>query len=531
MSPSPTAFFRRSGVLCGLIVLALSFLTYFWNYTNPPYLYWDENYHIASAQKYLNGVYFMEPHPPLAKLLIAAGEKIFHANPENDQFIGTDYAKDLPAGFSFIGYRFFPVLLAWLTAPLLYITFLLMTKRPSWAMLLSFLYVFDNALITHSRAAMLDSTLLFFCAAQVTLYFTLLKFRDRPNLFPLFSILFGVAFACVMATKANGLIMILLFPALMLQLRAKMENGKWKMVNGFFHKCWALLTHHSSTLHWNKIGQFLTLSICSFLIVYCGIWQIHFSVGKRVIPSLPDNGYYQADDAMKALLNAGQTNFPLMLREHLAFLTHYSAGVPHLDLCKSDENGSPFFFWPLGARSISYRWETPDGNLYRYIYLQANPAVWGFALFGLLTAFALMLASLLAPSMAATMTHRKEIALWFGMWLAYMIAISRITRVMYLYHYFIPLLFSFVLLGYVFLELKQMGLLKLSEKTKSWALLCGGILIFAGFQFYRPFTYYELISDEAFKRRMIFPLWELRCVHCERESLLAIPPPETAPKT
>jgi len=124
------------------------------------------------------------------------------------------------------------------------------------------------------------------------------------------------------------------------------------------------------------------------------------------------------------------------------------------------------------------------------------------------------------------MTYRKEIALWFGMWLSYMIAISRLTRVMYLYHYFLPLLFSFVLFGYVFLELKQIGVLKLAEKPKNWILLCGGILIFAGFQFYRPFTYYELISDEAFKKRMIFPLWELRCVHCERESLIAIPPPD-----
>ena len=97
-----TSRIRHPGFLAGLVVLVLSFFTYFWNYTNPPYLYWDENYHIASAQKYQNGVYFMEPHPPLAKLLIAAGEALVDANPEDDQFIGTDYAKDLPAGFSFM---------------------------------------------------------------------------------------------------------------------------------------------------------------------------------------------------------------------------------------------------------------------------------------------------------------------------------------------------------------------------------------------------------------------------------------------
>jgi dolichyl-phosphate-mannose--protein O-mannosyl transferase len=50
-------------------------MTYFHNYSYPPSLFWDENYHIASAEKYIQGVFFMEPHPPLGKLLIAAGEK------------------------------------------------------------------------------------------------------------------------------------------------------------------------------------------------------------------------------------------------------------------------------------------------------------------------------------------------------------------------------------------------------------------------------------------------------------------------
>jgi len=531
MTSMKLSAFRRPEVLFGIVVLAFSFFTYFWNYTNPPYLYWDENYHIASAQKYLNGVYFMEPHPPLGKLLIAAGEKILNSNEEDDQFIGTDYAKDLSTGFSFMGYRFFPVLLGWLTAPLIYLIFLLATRKTQWAFLLSFLYIFDNALITHSRAAMLDSTLLFFCAAQIALYFLILEYRNHRNLFPFFSLLFGVTFACIMTTKALGLILVLLFPVLILQLRktqritnhARLPDGQGLRITNIFRQCFQLIHHHSCSLHWPKIAQFFTLSVSGFIIVYCAIWQIHFSLGKKIIPSLPDNGYYQASDAHKALLDSGKTNFPLMLRDHLHFLNHYATGVPTLNLCKSDENGSPFFLWPFGARSISYRWETPDGGTYRYIYLQVNPVIWGLALMGLLTAFAMLLSSVIVPSAASQMTYRKEIALWFGLWLAYMLAVSQIDRVMYLYHYFIPLIFSFILFGYVMMEVKQIGIVKLSEIAKSWMLLGCGALIFAAFHVYRPFTYYELISDEAFKRRMIFPLWELKCVHCERESMYAVP--------
>ncbi|MCK4907948.1 MAG: phospholipid carrier-dependent glycosyltransferase, partial [Spirochaetes bacterium] len=61
-------------ITAAAIVLILSLVTFFSYYQFPNYVFWDENYHIASAQKYINGVMFMEPHPPLGKMIIAAGE-------------------------------------------------------------------------------------------------------------------------------------------------------------------------------------------------------------------------------------------------------------------------------------------------------------------------------------------------------------------------------------------------------------------------------------------------------------------------
>ncbi len=508
---------KTQPVLLGLVVLVFSFFTFFWNYTNPPYLYWDENYHIASAQKYLNGVYFMEPHPPLGKMLIAAGEKLFNVNPEDDQFIGTDYAKELPVGFSFLGYRFFPVLFGWLIAPLLYMIFFRITRKPVWAFLLSFLYIFDNALITHSRAAMLDSTMLFFCIATIACYFQILNYRASRNGLPLWSLLMGIAFACAMATKALALILVLLWLAVILQLRNSNKRSNEL----------TLLRYFVTSMDFSRIGQFVTLSIAGFLIAYVGIWQAHFMIGKTIIPTLPDGGYYQASQQYKDLLQARQVNIPLMLKENLDFLSHYSAGVPQLNLCKADENGSPFFLWPFGARSINYRWETPNSSYYQYITLQVNPVVWGVALLGLLMAFAMLVGSWIIPRADSEKQPRlrygNELMLWCGMWLAFMLAVSRIGRVMYLYHYFIPLIFSFIVCGYVVMELKQLGALRLNESRKNWMLLFCATLIFAGFQFYRPLTYYEPINDTAFKQRMIFPLWDLKCVNCPKESLMAVP--------
>src|SRR5439155_12329258 len=134
-------------------------------------------------------------------------------------------------------------------------------------------------------------------------------------------------------------------------------------------------------------------------VVYISIWQVHFALGSRVIPSLPNDGYYAASTEYRQILaehqNGSLINFPTMLRDSLRFPFIYTLGVPRLDMSKPDENGSPFFFWPLGARSIKYRSETQDGETYRYLYLQVNPVVWLAALAGLLVSAAFLVHSVL----------------------------------------------------------------------------------------------------------------------------------------
>lgn len=488
----------RPAVLFGLLVLLLSYLTYFQNYAYPPQLFWDENYHIASAQKYLNGVYFMEPHPPLAKLLIAAGERLFHPNPENNQFIGTDYAQNIPEGFSFAGYRFFPALLAWLTAPMLYLIFLLLTRNPRNAILLSFLYVFENALIVHARGAMLDSTLLFFITLTILAFFLLLECQSRRKFLPLAATLFGASFGAAMTTKDTALIMVLLIPFLL-----------WKY--------WA---------DQPAVKRMLEYMGVAFAVVFCGVWYAHFAIGTTVNPMLPDNGYYQASPEYKQILTEGRTrslgSFTTMLRDSLKFTSHYAGGVPRLDLCKKDENGSPFYFWPLGARSINFRWETPDGTDYRYLYLQVNPVTWWVSFAAVLLGASLLVAQAFFR-FREPLRHRFLLTAFLTLYVCYMIAIASLGRVMYLYHYFPPLLFGFIILALVFEELRGFWKWDFTAHGKRMGLLVFGLLIFASFQFYRPLTYYQPLTDEQFKRRAFFPLWELTCVKCEKASTLAIP--------
>jgi dolichyl-phosphate-mannose--protein O-mannosyl transferase len=48
-------------------------------------------------------------------------------------------------------------------------------------------------------------------------------------------------------------------------------------------------------------------------------------------------------------------------------------------------------------------------------------------------------------------------------------------------------------------------------------------MVFLSFQFFRPLTFSEPISDAAFERRALLRTWELKCVRCAPDSPWVIP--------
>jgi dolichyl-phosphate-mannose--protein O-mannosyl transferase len=486
-------------LFCLAVVLLLSFLTYFHNFENPQGFYWDENYHIASAQKYQNGIFYMQQHPPLGKLLIALGEELLDASANDEQFISTSKATgNFSDGFSITGYRVIPVFLAWMTAPLLFLVFLLLTRSPLIATLLSFLYVFDNALIVQMRGAMLEGSLLFFLVLTILCFLLLIEKKLSQNAFRVLSILFGIALACTALTKLTGLILILLVPALIYSFLPKRD----------------------------KIKHFLLLAGIGFLVIFIGVWQIHFSLGKTVNPELSRKGWHGASEEVQSIVREGRqlspASFPIMLQNSLRYTASFNHGVPKLDLCKPGENGSPFFLWPFGARSINYRWSSAGELGKRYLYLQANPVVWLIGLLSVVVAAALLICPLFCP-LKKKLTHPFLLTTFLGLYVSYMLAISQLDRVMYLYHYFPPLLFSFLLFAIVLMEAKQILGWKLNEENRVLLLMPLILLVFLAFLIYRPLTYFQPITDEALKQRSLLRIWNLKCVHCKMDDPLVKP--------
>ncbi len=471
-------------ILCLLCIL-IGYFTHFKGYAEPPFFFWDENYHVAHAQKYLHGVFFMEPHPPLGKLLIAAGEYLFEANEESNQFIGTDHAKNSPKGFSFAGYRFFPALLSWFTAPVLYWIFVLITGRVWWALCLSALYLFDNALIVHGRGAMLEGTQLFFVALMILGVVLLLKHRRRPKaLTLLLGALVGASFAAAMVTKVNALILCLLFPVML-----------WH-----FRKNW-----------WLGAQVFASLTLAG-LLVYVTVWQIHFSMARNIDARLPNAGWYQASPEYKGLVEKGDLlsvrAFPLMLRDSLAFVSHYQKGVPKLNLCAQNENGSPAILWPFGGRTINYRWERKDGKA-SYLYLVSNPASWTVALLVVLASIGTLCAQWFL-GLRSALRNQGLIFSFAAMYVGYMVVMMNLPRVMYLYHYFIPLIIAYVLCGLLLREVRSVAGRRLNSGYVSVGLTCLSALVWGAYSFMSPLTYSQPLSDEDLRQRSWAMLWDLR---------------------
>ncbi len=136
----------------------------------PSSVVFDEVHFGGFASKYIQGRFFMDVHPPLAKLLITLAAWLGGFNGNFDfKDIGREYlhGKDTPVPY--VTMRALNALLGVATIPLAYLTLRGLSLRASTATLGAIFVLFDNALITQSRLILLDSILVFFTA--LTVYF------------------------------------------------------------------------------------------------------------------------------------------------------------------------------------------------------------------------------------------------------------------------------------------------------------------------------------------------------------------------
>lgn len=469
----------------GVAVLIIAFATYFFNYYHPAAVFWDENYHIASAQKYLEGVMYMEPHPPLGKLLIALGEWIVHPNTGLDltYFTQTDYIKHFPKGYSWAGVRLFPALLGASSGLLFFLILYRIGKRADFAFLFSSLYLFENGFILQSRSAMLESIQMFFIFATV-LYFLVLLDREKITYRHYF--VFGLLMGLSLMVKANGLILILLFPALFLY-RVKWEHGILPAFKRFV---------------FDGVVIVAGMAIVTFLVFW-----IHFALGQKL-----SSKHYSASpqylEIMREHETANPLNFPVMMRDNFTYMRNYAKGVPRYNPCKKGENGSLATTWPFINKTINYRWSKSGGKV-SYLYLMGNPVIWFSVVLAVILATALILAHFVFGLAIADRRLFFLIGTFWVIYGSYMLVMFNIERVMYLYHYFIPLFIGAMLLYTLFVYLFGPSIERGSRLLTVAVWLFVAEIVFT-YWFFAPFTYYKPLSTMEFLQREWFDFWKLK---------------------
>jgi dolichyl-phosphate-mannose-protein mannosyltransferase len=584
-----------------LSVTAVATVIFGINYDRPNDLFWDENYHIVSAEKSLQGVAFMENHPPLGKLFIALGEWILQPNKDIDKssMLSTDYLSSTlesrsctaKPGYeltkqnatstakegeeqketnscdpvyvkklSFSGYRLFPVIFSILCVPMFWIIGYLILKRNTFlATLVTTLLLFDNAIVLHFRGAMLESSQMFFILASILFTLSVWYKKITPKLWQWIAL--GVLVGLNLATKINGLILLLL-PLLWIVRFVSWKDFQWNSLN----KHTFLNNIRLSLKSIIGYSSFVIAVIATFSMVFV----LFTLIGKKVVDfkstvdvfslqkSVENKGksYGFSDKSLLAIDSGKQleiVNLARIIKENIAYSDNYNKGVPKLDVCKEGENGSYPLNWTVLNKTINYRWQKSDerpslnffakvddvnytksqnGQLIElakkytdetgveksvpfvsYMYLMGNPIVWYTVLATILLAVVLIVGKVVFGIHIKDWESFTLIIFFTLLFVGYMVTTLFINRVLYLYHYFMPLVFGMI----VFIAMVQQFIVSTKGNEKKLIVIetfvaTLAVMIVISFIFFAPFTYYLPLSADEFKLRNILPIWGLKVV-------------------
>lgn len=478
-----------------LFLLLVSCITVGTRYWQPESLFWDENYHVASAHKELAGVMYMENHPPLGKMLIALGEAAVGANADLDTnaLLHTDHVSQaqLPPSFSFAGLRLPSVLGLILAAPLLYFVLFELSGSRAVALAFALLLPLDNAWVTHGRAAMLEGIQLPLVLLSLWLFARGIRPGQRLRLW--LYLLLGASIGLALAVKLNAAPLLLLPPV-------------WLGV-----ELWRQRQTLSPARAAGRAVAAGSLTVAGVACVFVAVFWVHIASSPKVI----DGRTYKASPEFVEALRNQQSGSPstllIGLRDHLRYIAEYSDGVPRFNACSPGENGSPALHWPLGGKTINYRWSKVDDDgvtKVDYTYLVANPVVWLSVLAGILLSFSLLVSWLVFGLRPRDPQILLGIAVLCALYFGYMIAMLQVERVMYLYHYLLPLVFGIVNLGLVFRYVFGDTLARGDWHPR---LNLGGFvaLVLLAFFYFAPFTYGWPMDEAQVERRAWLQVWKL----------------------
>jgi dolichyl-phosphate-mannose--protein O-mannosyl transferase len=280
---------------------------------------------------------YFDPEPPLAKLMIAAGEWSYGWFRATFQGAQGDY---IDLGFNTFGWRIAACIIGTLCVPLIYLLALRLWPNRLFAVAAAVFVCFDGMMFVQSRIGMIDIFPVFFILLS---YYLFLVHRQST-------------------TKTGSIVSLLL---LGIVLGAGI-SAKWIVLAAFasilfflvMRVAWDLIrTRHASPPGGVSWSIYIPLVIAALVIIPIGIyvasWFPFFERGQ--FHTLADLIQYQ--------------------KESYLYHAHLTATHPY---------GSPWWSWPLLARPVLYYAEYRDLGidqftkepLYALIYNLGNPWIW-----------------------------------------------------------------------------------------------------------------------------------------------------------
>ncbi|CAG8490670.1 11501_t:CDS:10 [Ambispora gerdemannii] len=251
---------RDARIIAGLMLLASIVRLY--RISEPTSVVFDEVHFGGFASKYIKGRFFMDVHPPLAKLLITLAGVIggFDGNFDFKE-IGKDY---LEPKVPYVTMRLMPGILGIFVIPISYLTIKLAGFSTISASLVATLLIFENGLVAQSRLILLDSPLILFTAFTVLMWVNFHNHYRRPFSFWwwFWMAMTGVGLGLTVSVKWVGLFTIAL-------IGLSTIKGLWDLLGDL----------RISPEVWAK--HFLARALCLILIptvIYMFMFAIHFLI-------------------------------------------------------------------------------------------------------------------------------------------------------------------------------------------------------------------------------------------------------------
>lgn len=443
-----------------LILLVLSAAIRLPGLWYPDSVVFDEIHFGSFASAYCcSHEYFFDVHPPHGKLLIAGVARLLgYRGGLSFNHIGESYGDISP-----VPLRLAPALAGTMLPLIIFLLLRQLGASRAAAFFGGLLLVFDNALIAHTRIISLDSILLTTTFGALGLYLGAER-AQTARWRAILSFLSGCAVGMAVGTKLTGLAIAgLIGLCLLLQLRPRVGR--------------AGIAQTLQRAGWLVSGA---------VLVYVIGWVLHFSLltepGPGDIWGVP----------------AGNLTTDIVQIHGKLLSANANVSAPH-------PYGSPWWSWPLMVRPI-YFWNS--STFAARIYSIGNPVVWwGGTLLFVVVLVNLALSRVTHPTLQPV-PERERPRFWLPIvgFVASYAPLADVSRVLFMYHYFTPLIFSQIL---VVLWLDCMGWMHadgLRHQRASYYIVIAALVL--GFVSITPLTYgLEAgtgITDKIFN---VFPNW------------------------